>query len=98
MYGALIPKGGDMSNIKCKSSLIESRHEVQSKMTQILRDLSLCQKLAMLKAPQILEQLQPAQRRAALNLIKQRDQQAEIDFAWLTSFLKVLRALKAEEN
>ena len=87
-----------MSNIKCKSSLLESRHEVQSKMKKLLRDLSLSQKLAMLKAPQVLVQLRPDQRRAALNVIKQRDERAEIDFAWLASFLKVLRALQAEEN
>ena len=87
-----------MSNIKCKSSLLESRHEVQNKMKKLLRDLSLSQKLAMLKAPQVLAQLRPAQRRAVLNVIKQRDDQAEIDFAWLASFLKVLRAIKAEEN
>ena len=87
-----------MSNIKSKSSLLESRHEVQSTMKELLRDLSLSQKLAMLKAPRVLAQLRPAERRAVLNIIKQRDQQAEIDFAWLAGFLKVLRALKAEEN
>lgn len=87
-----------MSNIKSKSSLLESRHEVQSKMKKLLRDLSLSQKLAMLKAPQVLAQLRPAERRAVLNVIKQRDEQSEIDFAWLASFLKVLRTLKAEEN
>ncbi len=93
-----MPKGGDMSNIKSKSSLLESRHEVQSKMNNLLIDSPLSQKLAMLKASQVLEQLRPAQRRAALNVIKQRDEQSEIDFAWLAGFLKILRALKAEEN
>lgn len=87
-----------MSNIKGKSSVLESRHEVQSNMKKQLRDLSLSQKLAMLKAPQVLAQLRPAQRRAALNIIKQRDERTEIDCAWLASFLKVLRALRDEEN
>ena len=87
-----------MSNMKCKSSLLESRLQVQSEMKKLLRDLSLSLKLAMLKAPQVLAQLQPAQRRAVLNVIKQRDERAEIDFAWLASFLKVLRALKAEQS
>ena len=87
-----------MSNMKSKSALLESRHEVHSKMKKLLRDLSLSQKLAMLKAPQVLAQLRPAERRAALNVIKQRDERAKIDCAWLAGFLKVLRALKAEEN
>ncbi len=87
-----------MSNIKGKSSLLESRHEVQCNMKKLLKDLSLSQKLVMLKAPQVLAQLQPAERRIALNVIKQRDERAEIDCAWLAGFLKVLLALTAEEN
>ncbi len=87
-----------MSNIKSKSSLLESRHEVQNKTNKLLIDSSLSQKLTILKASQVLAQLRPAERRAALNAIKQRDERGEIDFAWLAGFLKVLRALKAEEN
>lgn len=87
-----------MSNIKSKYSLLESRHEVQNTTNKLLIDFSLSQKLAMLKASQVLAQLRPAERRAALNAIKQRDKRDEIDFAWLAGFLKVLRALKAEEN
>jgi hypothetical protein len=91
-------EGVGMRKIESKSSLIESRHEVQGKVGKLLRDLSLSQKLTMLKASDILAELPPSQRRAALHIIKQRNKYAEVDFAWLASFLKVLKALKAEEN
>lgn len=87
-----------MRKIESKSSLLESQHEVQGKVRKLLRDLSLSQKLAMLKASDILAELPPSQRRAALHIIRQRNKRTEVDVAWLASFLKVLRALKAEEN
>jgi hypothetical protein len=87
-----------MRKIESKSSLLESRHEIQGKVRKLLRDLSLSQKLAMLEASDMLAELPPSQRRAALHIIRQRNKRAEVDVAWLASFLKVLRALKAEED
>lgn len=87
-----------MRKMEGKSSLLESQHEVQGKVRKLLRGMLLNQKLAMLKAPELLSELRPSERREALHAIKQRDQRAELDVIWLASFLKVLRALKAEEK
>ncbi len=84
-----------MGQIATKSSLGASQHEVRYKIRKLAGYLSLGQKSAILE---VLAKLSTSERRAALNIIRQKDKNGGLYYPWLARFLAVLRKLKAEEN
>ena len=88
-----------MAQSEMKSSLLESRHKAQNEIKEPKSEnSSLHKKLEMLRASDVLARMQPEDRRAALAIIRQRDKHGQLDGSWLASFIRVLRALKAEES
>lgn len=87
-----------MGQIATKSSLGASQHEVQDKIRKLAEHLSVMQKSVVLRTSKVLAKLSTSERRAALNIIRQKDKNGGLDYPWLTSFFAVLRKLKAEED
>ena len=87
-----------MGQIATKSSLGASQHEVQDKIRKLAEHLSLRQKSVVLRTSKVLAKLSTSERRAVLNIIRQKDENGGLDYPWLASFFAVLRKLKAEEN
>ncbi len=87
-----------MGQIATKSSLGASQHEVQDKIRKLAEHLSVVQKSVVLRTSKVLAKLPTSERRAALNIISQKDENGGLDYPWLASFFEVLRKLKAEED
>ncbi|MHC4527523.1 MAG: hypothetical protein ACYS29_06575 [Planctomycetota bacterium] len=87
-----------MSQTKDTLSLVERSRKTHQKTGKAPAALSLRQKFVALKVSETLAQLQPSQRRAALDVIKRRDKHGQLDLAWLAGFLKVLKALNDEQR
>ena len=87
-----------MGKIATESSLGTSQHEVQDKIRKLAEHLSVMQKSVVLRTSKVLAKLSTSERRAALNIIRQKDKNEGLDYPWLASFFTVLRKLKAEED
>lgn len=87
-----------MGQIAAKPKPVASRRDVQGKIRKLTEHLSSRQKSAVLKTSKVLVELSASQRRAALDIIRQRDKNGGLDYSWLTSFLTVLSKLKAEQS
>ncbi|MHC4571426.1 MAG: hypothetical protein ACYS0C_05045 [Planctomycetota bacterium] len=87
-----------MGQIATKSSLGVSQHEIQGKIRKLAEHLSLRQKSVVLRTSKVLAKLSTSERRAVLNIIRQKDKNGGLNYPWLASFFAVLRKLKAEEN
>jgi phytoene/squalene synthetase len=87
-----------MSQIEETLSLLERSHRTHEEIRKGPAELSLRQKFVALSVSEALAELLPSERRAALDVIKQRDKRAQLDLAWLAGLLKVLKALKAQEK
>ena len=46
----------------------------------------------------VLSQLRASERRSAIDIIRRRYKDGELDRSWLSNFIEVLTKLKAEEN
>lgn len=87
-----------MVQIKTKSSLTASQHEVQDEIRKLTEHLSLGQRSAVLRTSKVLAELSASERHRALDIIRQWDNNGGLDYPWLASFLTVLDKLKAEES
>lgn len=87
-----------MGQIATKSSFGVSQHEIQDKIRKLAEHLSLRQKSVVLRTSKVLAKLSSSERRAVLNIVRQKDKNGGLDCPWLASFFSVLRKLKAEEN
>ena len=87
-----------MGQITTKSSPVASEHEFQDEIKKLTEHLSVGQRLALLKRSKVLAELPASERRAAVDIIRQRDKNGGLDYPWFASFLAVLSKLEAEES
>jgi hypothetical protein len=87
-----------MAEIATKSLPVLSHYKVHDKIRKFAQHLPLRQKSVVLRASKMLAELSPSERHAALDIIRQWNNNGELDYPWLASFLAVLGKLKAEEN
>jgi phytoene/squalene synthetase len=87
-----------MSQVEETLSLLERSRRTHEEIRKEPAELSLRQKFVALRVSEALAELLPSERRAALDVIKQRDKHSQLDLAWLAGLLKVLKALKAQEE
>jgi len=87
-----------MGQVITKSSFVECHHHVQDEIRKLTKNLPLRQRSAVLRISNRLAELPASERRAALNIIRQRYENRGLDYPWLTSFLAVLGNLKAEQS
>jgi len=87
-----------MSQVRSKSELVDSRHKVQDEITKLVRGSGVAQKLTATRASNVLAAMKPSERRAVLNIMNKRGKTGKLNYLWLATFLKVLEALKTEEN
>lgn len=87
-----------MGQIETKSSLDAPQLEVRDEISELTEHLSLGQRSAVLRTSKVLAGLSASERRAALDIIRQRAQNGGLDYPWFAGFLAVLGRLKAEES
>jgi hypothetical protein len=83
-----------------EGTLLVSKHsdKTHEEIRKEPAELSLRRKFVALRVSETLAELPSSERCAALDIIRQRDNHAQLDLAWLAEFLKVVKALKAEEK
>jgi hypothetical protein len=81
-----------------KSTSVESLHNVQGKFLKFTEHLASRQKSEILRKLKVLEELSASERRAAMAIIMQRNNNGGLDYLWTTCFLTVLSKLKAQES
>jgi len=84
-----------MGNIATKSA---PRQTVQDAIRELAEQLPSNRRSSFLKAAKALEELSACERRRALGIIRQRAGDGRLDYRWVSSFLAVLRRLRAEED
>ena len=87
-----------MGQVRTKSELVDSRHKVQDEIRKLVRGSGVAKKLTATRASNVLAAMKPSERRAVLDIMKKRDKNGKLNYLWLATFLKVLKALKTEEN
>lgn len=87
-----------MGQVATKSTRLAPQREVQAAIRKFARHLPPAQRSLMQKTSKMLAELPASERRAAVDIIRRRDKNEGLDFRWLTSFVAVLRKLKAEER
>ena len=81
-----------------KSTSIESLHNVHSKFREFTERLASRQRSEILRRSEVLEELSASERRAAMAIINQRNNNGGLDYLWTARFLTVLSKLKVEER
>jgi len=84
-----------MGNIATKSG---PRQTVQDSIREVAAQLPSKYRSALLRASKTLAELPASERRTALGIIRQHAGDGRFGYRWISSFLAVLRRLKAEED
>ncbi|MHC4396468.1 MAG: hypothetical protein ACYS1A_12515 [Planctomycetota bacterium] len=87
-----------MAQVKTNSASLNHQPDVKNKITKLTKHLPSDQKSTVLRASKVLAELSPSQRREALALLEQRNNNGGLDYRWITEFLTVLGKLKAQES
>ena len=80
-----------------KSTSIESLYNVHSKFWKFTERLASKKRSEILRRSKVLEELSASERRAAMAIISQRNNNRGLDYLWTAHFLTVLTKLKAQD-